>query len=158
MNFLKINKFIYSFSLLTWIANICFVILYFFLDFSAIWILIIFISNFLQVLFFIKNTDCNENEIKPHALIDHLLNISKYISICVTAICFVSLLVVQGGPEVVNGIYCIVDHGEVVRTVSKNWFFYFTLCKDFLFIFGILIFSSSITQEIRTLYLQKTYQ
>ena len=143
---------------MTWIANISFVILYFFLEFSAIWILPIFISNFLQVLFFIKNTDCSGEEIKPYALIDHLLNISKYISMCATALSFISLLVVQGGPEVVNGAYCIVDHGEVVRTVSKNWFFYFTLCEDFLFIFGILIFSSSITQEIRTLYLQKTYK
>ena len=150
-----INKPIYYFSLLTWIANICLVIIPFFCDLSGFWILGIFISILMQGI--ISGAFFDETHIpkttEKHATIDHCLFVSKYISILLAAIGFISLLIGGGGPEMIEEAYYLVNHGDIVRQISEGWFIYFVICETLLFTCGTLYFSTIMALRIRVLYL-----
>ena len=66
-----INKFIYCFSLLTWIINICLIIIPFFFEVSGIWVVGIFASILIQGITskaFGDNSAIPEVKIKPKFL------------------------------------------------------------------------------------------
>ena len=154
-----INKFIYCFSLLTWIINICLIIIPFFFEVSGIWDVGIFASILIQGITskaFGDNSAIPEVKIKPKFL-DICLNISLLISIVFSALSGISLLVARGGPETIDGLYYIVNHGEIIREItSYKLFLFFVVCDSLLFSCGILIFSSLMALRIRKLYLIKT--
>lgn len=57
-------------------------------------------------------------------------------------LCFATLLLVGGGPDMVDGNYCIVNHGEIIRYVSPA-FYRFMQTVESGFMAGLLyIFSS----------------
>ena len=151
----SINKFIYCFSLLTWIINICFIFIPFFFEISGIWVVGIFVSILIQGI--VSGAFFDETlvpKIKPKRnIIDYCLITSKYVSISLAAVSFSSLLIGGGGPEIIDEAYCLVNHGDIVRKISEGWFIYFTICEMLLFTCGILYFSTFMTLRIRALYL-----
>ena len=156
-----INKFIYCFSLLTWIINICLIIIPFFFEVSGIWGVGIFASILIQGITskaFGDNSAIPEVKIKPKFL-DICLNISLLISIVFSAFSGISLFVAGGGPETIDGLYYIVNHGEIIREItSYKLFLFFVVCDSLLFSCGILIFSSLMALRIRKLYLIQTHE
>ena len=156
-----INKFIYCFSLLTWIINICLIIIPFFFEVSGIWVIGIFASILIQGITSKAFGDTNaipEAKIKPKFL-DICLNISLLVSIITSVICGVSLFAAGGGPETIDGLFYIVDHGEIVREItSYKLFLFFVICDSLLFSCSILIFSSLMALRIRKLYLIQTHE
>ncbi len=156
----SINKFIYYFSLLTWIINICFIIIPFFFEVSGIWVLGVFASVLIQAIISSAFGDTVIPDVKiKHKFLDICLNISLLVSIITSVICGVSLFAAGGGPETIDGLFYIVDHGEIVREItSYKLFLFFVICDSLLFSCGILIFSSLMALRIRKLYLIQTHE
>ena len=155
-----INKFIYCFSLLTWIINICFIIIPFFFEVSGIWVLGVFASVLIQAITSSTFGDTVIPDVKiKHKFFDICLNISSLVSIITSVICGVSLFAAGGGPETIDGLYYIVNHGEIIREItSYKLFLFFVVCDSLLFSCGILIFSSLMALRIRKLYLIQTHE
>lgn len=151
----NINQFVYSFSLLTWMVNICFIIIPFFVEVSGIWMIGIFASVLIQGI--VSGAFCDETLIpkatQKHQLIDCSLAISKYVSISLAAVGFISLIIGGGGPEMIDQSYYLVNHGDAVRQISAGWFVYFVICEMLVFSCGLLYFSALMAQRIRGLYL-----
>ena len=75
---------------------------------------------------------------------------------CAAVFGFVAILIAGGGPEEIDGVYCIVNHGDIVRTVTEGAYIFFLVCEVMIFTFGLLIFSSMMAMRIRKMYvLQK---
>ena len=155
-----INKFIYCFSLLTWIINICFIIIQFFFEVSGIWVLGVFASVLIQAITSSAFGDTVIPDVKiKHKFLDICLNISLLVSSITSVICGVSLFAAGGGPETIDGLFYIVDHCEIVREItSYKLFLFFVICDSLLFSCGILIFSSLMALRIRKLYLIQTHE
>ena len=155
-----INKFIYCFSLLTWIINICFIIIPFFFEVSGIWVLGVFASVLIQAIISSAFGDTVIPDVKiKHKFLDICLNISLLVSIITSVICGVSLFAAGVGPETIDGLFYIFDHGEIVREItSYKLFLFFVICDSLLFSCGILIFSSLMALRIRKLYLIQTHE
>ncbi len=152
----KYIKILYCFSLLSWILNICFIIMQFFIEISMAWIIAFFASIIIQGIAsgaFGDETAIPNIKIKRKFL-DYCINISLILAVVITAISGISLLIAGGGPEIINDTYCIVNHGDVVREISSPYLFLFlSLCHFMLFNCAILTFSSLMTLRIRKLYL-----
>ena len=155
----KYVKGLYCFSLLSWILNICFIIMQFFIEISMAWIIVFFASIIIQGIAsgaFGDETAIPNVKIKRKFL-DYCINISVILSVVITAISGISLLIAGGGPEIINDTYCVVNHGDVVREISSPYLFFFLCICDFmLFNCVILIFSSLIALRIRKIYLFPT--
>ena len=149
-----ISKPLYCFSLLTWLLNVCFVVVPFFLDVSKLWPVVFFASVAIQGASSGAFSDKTlvPKMSKPYKVIDYCLIITKHISTGLAAIGFISLLVGGGSPEIINETYCLVNHGDIVRYISYEWFVYFSICDMLLFSCGILFFSTYMALRIRTLY------
>lgn len=149
-----ISKPLYCFSLLTWFLNICFVVLPFFLDVSGLWFVAVFASVVIQG--FSSGAFFDETLVpqmpKPYKAIDDCLILSKYISISLAAVGFISLFIGGGGPEMIGESYCLVNHGEIVRYISDKWFLYFSICEILIFSCGILYFSTNMALRVRAIY------
>ena len=155
-----INKFIYCFSLLTWIINVGFIIIPFFFEISGIWVLGVFASVLIQAITSSAFGDTVIPDVKiKHKFLDICLNISLLISIIFSALSGITLLIAGGGPETIDGLYYIVNHGEIIREItSYKLFLFFVVCDSLLFSCGILIFSSLMALRIRKLYLIQTHE
>lgn len=155
----KCIKILYCFSLLSWILNICFIIMQFFIEISMAWIIVFFASIIIQGIAsgaFGDETAIPNVKIKRKFL-DYCINISLILAVVITAISGISLLIAGGGPEIINDTYCIVNHGDVVREISSPYLFFFLCICDFmLFNCVILIFSSLMALRIRKVYLFPT--
>lgn len=155
----KYIKILYCFSLLSWILNIGFIIMQFFIEISMAWIIVFFASIIIQGIAsgaFGDETAIPNVKIKRKFL-DYCLNISLIIAVVITAISGISLLIAGGGPEIINDTYCIVNHGDVVREISSPYLFLFLcICNFMLANCAILIFSSLMALRIRKLYLFPT--
>jgi hypothetical protein len=151
-----INRFVYFLSLLTWLMNVCLVFIPFFFDVSGLWLLVIFASVFIQAI--ASGAFYDETllpEIHERKMIDYCLLASKYIAHSLTAISFVSLLIGGGSPDMIDGAYCLVNHGQIIRYISGNWYIYFVICHAFAFTCGMLTFSTMMALRIRGLYLMQ---
>lgn len=154
----KVHTWLYRLSLFTWLANIALIVINLFVDLSGISFICLFASVVLQVFLsgvISKNSMTPEEPVKRTRL-DLAVSISQITSFLVSTVGFISILLAGGSPEIVNETYCLVEHGEVVRTVSKNWFVYLSVCEYCLQFFGILVFSTLMFSMIRALYLTQT--
>ncbi|MGN1444797.1 MAG: hypothetical protein ACI4WV_00760 [Eubacteriales bacterium] len=154
----KVHTWLYRLSLFTWLANIALIVINLFVDLFGISIICLFVSVVLQGFLsgvFATNSMTLEEPV-PKTRLDLAVSISQIISLLVSAVGFISILLAGGSPEIVNEAYCLVNHGEVVRTVSKNWFVYLSVCEYCLQFFSILIFSTFMFSKIRGLYLTQT--
>ena len=66
------------------------------------------------------------------------------------------LLATRGGPGIVDGVYCIVNHGEIQREISEMEFVILSFVEQMTFYFHILTLSSMVTGEIRKKYRETT--
>lgn len=155
----KYIKILYCFSLLSWILNICFIIMQFFIEISMTGIIVFFASIIIQG---IASGAFGDEAAIPNVkikrkIIDYCINISLILAVVITAISGISLFIAGGGPEIINNTYCIVNHGDVVREISSPYLFLFlSICHFMLANYIILTFSSLMALRIRKLYLLPT--
>jgi len=69
------------------------------------------------------------------------------------AVGFISLMISGGGPAIVDGAYCVVNHGDIVRNISQNLYLYLSVCEYMLMFCGLLIFTTYMFNRIRNIYL-----
>ncbi len=152
---IQISRFLYAASLFIWFFSLFNVVLQLITGMIGwLWIAIFF-ANIIQGFFsgaFREDRAVPANAL-PKKFLDRCIGISQGLSITCSLLCLLILLGSGGGPEIVNGDYCIVNHGELVQTISKNLYWHLTICERLLFACGILVFSSSMTKRIRTFYL-----
>ena len=76
--------------------------------------------------------------------------------------CLASLFIAGGGPEMVDGIRCVIDHGQVVKeNISESFFLFLTACENILFFCCLPLFlSTHMLRHIHTMYLtgEKDYE
>ena len=155
----KYIKSLYCYSLLSWILNICFIIMQFFIEISMAWIIAFFVSIIIQGI--ASGAFCDETAVPnvkiKRKFLDYCINISLILAVVITAISGISLFIEGGGPEIINDTYCIVNHGDVVREISSPYLFLFlSICHFMLANCAILTFSSLMSLRIRKLYLFST--
>ena len=68
------------------------------------------------------------------------------------AVGFVSLMISGGGPEIVDGVYCVVSHGDILYDISRNLYVYLSVCEYMLMFCGLLVFTTYMFNRIRNLY------
>lgn len=150
----RVGKPLYYFSMLTWLLNMILIVISFFFGGSGIWLVAIFASVFIQGI--ASGAFSDETAVpqapSPCKILDHCLLVSKYFSGGAMTIGFLSILIGGGGPEVVDGVYCLVNHGDIVRTLSEGWFLYFSICELAMFFCGMLFFSTYMAMRVRGLY------
>ncbi len=150
-----ISKVLYYISLFVWGLNIICAVGELFINVPGIWIIVVFIAVLIEG---VCSGAFGDESIFPDSLghkrfLDYCLIVSAVISIGCSVLCGGALLLVGGGPEIVDGTYCIVSHGEIVRTLfSPGWYLFFVVCDKLWFGCGILIFSSIMALRIRTLF------
>lgn len=153
----RISKKLYVFSFSTWVACIAAIVVGIFLDIMLIAFIPLFISCLAQ-------TTCSglfSNKIEPeipdaNSRFDTALSITLKIACILTSVGFVSLLIAGGGPEIVDGRYCVVNHGEVVRIISGGWYRALCVCEFILFSMGIYYFATYTFKSIRRIYLYQS--
>ena len=57
-------------------------------------------------------------------LLDIAVLISGVIAKVGMAVGFISLMISGGGPEIVDGVYCVVSHGDILYDISQNLYVY----------------------------------
>ena len=156
-------KGLYYFALFTWVATFCMGILSLLLPLPRLWIVGSFLCSVVQLLFLFKYDDGTPwkwgNVYSPF---DRFLR-ALFCVVCVTfLVCFASLHIAGGGPEMVDGIRCVIDHGQVVReNVSEGFFLYLTTCENTLFFCCLPLFlSTHILWRFHVMYLtgEKDYE
>ena len=154
----KISKWLYIFSLYTWLANMAFIIINLFVDMFAISVVLLFVSVALQGIFSgaFSNNDFALEKTANKTWLDCMVLISKILSAFGMGIGAGSLFIAGGGPEIVGEEYCIVNHGAVVRVISGNWYIYFSVCQYLMLFFGMLIFTTFMFARIRSIFLMQS--
>ena len=154
----KISKWLYIFSLYTWLANMAFIIINLFVDMFAISFILLFVSVVLQGIFSgaFSNNDFALEKTANKTWLDCMVLISKILSAFGMGIGAGSLFIVGGVPEIVGEEYCIVNHGAVVRVISGNWYIYFSVCQYLMLSFGMLIFTTFMFARIRSIFLMQS--
>lgn len=151
----KIGKALYFFSLFIWLLNILFIAIQFFTEIPLFWVAGIFLAVIFEGFAsgaFSDKDDITYTLTQKRAL-DYFLDISKIISIICTAVSGIALLIAGGGPEIINKAYYIVNHGEIVNSISSRWFLVLSIFETLLFGCAILIFSTFMAIRIRILFL-----
>lgn len=149
-----ISKPLYYFTHIHWFLNAIFVVMSFFCAPPSLFYLFFFVSIGIQGIAsgaFSAKTAIDEAA-KIHTAMDRCLVIAKSISLPLSAVCFFSLFVVGGSPQIIDGAYCLVNHGQIIRYVSSNSFLYFSICDRVVFSSVILYFSAILALRIRTMY------
>lgn len=153
-----INPVLYIFSLVVWGFNLFCCIFHYFIEIPPTWIIVVFVCVFIEGIW--SGAFSGEPAIPDGAykkrFLDYCLIISSIVARCVAVFGFVAILIAGGGPEEIDGVYCIVNHGDIVRTVTEGAYIFFLVCEVMIFTFGLLIFSSMMAMRIRKMYvLQK---
>ena len=172
-----ISRFLYVFSLTTWCCSLVSVICSLVLNIENIFkaiqletnytteLNIFYIIIFIAIVFegfksgaFTKQDDIdNEQDYKMNRFDCFILVVGIIGALC-GALCFVSTLFAGGSPELIKGVFCITDHGELIGYITKTKFIYLSICDILMFPCILLFFASIMAFRIRTLYLeQKQY-
>lgn len=149
------GKFLYRFSLSVWILNLFYIVIQFFMETSVLWIVAFFGAVFFEVIFsrYIFHNNFITNKLNKRTWLDYCLLCSKFFSIICVSVGGISLIMSGGGPAIINGEYCIINHGDVISIISDIWYFYFVVCEKLFFSCCILHFSTSMAIDIRTKYI-----
>ena len=84
--------------------------------------------------------------------LDYALIAAEMLSAAAAVFCFLMLLISKGGPEVIDGAYYIVSHGDIVREISREYLCFLSCCDRWLFSGGLIVFTSHIACDIRARY------
>ena len=150
----KIHRSLYTFSLATWIANWVLSIINLLVDIRVISFMLLFLSVVLQGWlsgdFFKSKYKAEKSNQKD--LLDITVLISGVIAKVGMAVGFVSLMISGGGPAIVDGVYCVVSHGDILYDISRNLYVYLSVCEYMLMFCGLLVFTTYMFNRIRNLY------
>ena len=150
-----ISQFLYAASLFLWIFSLFYVVLRLITGTLPLLLLVIFFANIIQG--FCSGAFGEDRTVPSKALpkkvLDHCIGISQVLSIACSVLCLFILLGAGGGPKIVDGDYCIVDHGEIVKTISKSLYWRLTICERLSFACMMSGLSATMAKRIRTLYL-----
>ncbi|MBQ2445809.1 MAG: hypothetical protein II272_05140 [Oscillospiraceae bacterium] len=128
-----VGKGLYVFALIAWILNICLVVLSFLVAVPKLWVAGSFLCTF-GIL-----ASSHAHSFRISALggsrgFDLFLCIVVGIMAAVDAVCFFSLMLAGGEPEIVDGLRCVVSHGKIVaRDISEARFRYLWMCETAVF-------------------------
>lgn len=126
-------KGLYYSALLNWIVGICLVPLTLLFRISSLWLVGSFLCSFVLCWLLINRGVELPRLSKTYRGFDRFLGIFLIVLLIPDAVAFVSIILAGGGPELVDGIRCLVSHGEVVtQNISPAWFLYLTLCETFM--------------------------
>ncbi len=144
---------LYAFALVTWFFNLaCFATGSFIRNWRVCCVAV-FVSVMIQgILSGAFRSDGDNSCTEPKRGFDHLLSFVGIFAFIVAMAGDVSLYVAGGRPEMQDGIYCIVNHGDVVRTVSKPWFIFLSVCEYACFYCMLLVFSTFMLKRVRSLW------
>ena len=137
------SRTLYVFSLFTWIFNVVALFVNIFWDIKAYCLIIIFFSLIVQTLFsIIRKQKKEKTDAVTSSFFDKLLLWCLTVTILLTIMSGFCGLLAGGNPEYRDGLYCLVNHNTVVKTISFGMYVYFVVC-DYLTMFcGALIFST----------------
>lgn len=153
----RASMFLYLFSLVVWVVSLLFLGASIFCDTSLIFWVLIFIAVIFEAFksgTFSSNNEETGEDVKMNWFDYCLLAVGFGGALCF-ALCFVSGIFAGGTPEFINGSYCIIDHGDFVKYISKEWFVYYSTCDNLMFNFILIIFSSLLAFRIRGIYISQ---
>lgn len=153
----KVSKLTYIFSVFTWIANIVLIFVNIFLDLFAFSLIFLFASVLLQGFLsgvFWSSDSLPDNSVQKTRF-DTVLLIFEIVSAIFWGVGFIFLMTSGGNPEVIGGEYCIMNHGEIVSTISKNTFILLSVCEYFVLYFGMLFFTTFMLSTVRARFLMQ---
>ncbi len=81
--------------------------------------------------------------------LDYALIAAEIISTAGFVFCLLMLLISKGGPEVIDGVYYITSHGDIVREISREYLCFLSCCERWLFSGGLIVFTSHVARDIR---------
>ncbi len=121
--FRKPGKLLCAISYATWMMGIMAVISAIFLPEYTQWLFLpVFIFTVIQ-FFALRAFENQEDEDEENAsLFEEILFWSRIVIGFLIFLCLASLLLIGGGPEMVDGDYCIVSHGDVVRYITPDFY------------------------------------
>ncbi len=156
-----ISKRVLRFAWIAWFAHIGWVILSILVWNRAIALpfLVFFIIILSEaVLSGALRRDLPETEPSPlRDRIDVCLNTVMAASLLLAAFCFGMLLLNKGGPEQIDGVYYVANHGDIIREISRNHYLFLSFCESLLASAGTLGMHTPLLHRIRNLYrLQNT--
>jgi len=148
-------KGLYYFSLFSWIATVCLMILSLLFSFSRLWMVGSFLSGFVQVYLLCEH--CNGTTWMfgdVYSPFDRFLRALSCVIYAAFFACLGSLFIAGGGPEMVAGISCLVSHGKVVaEDISEGLFLFLAVCENILFSFCFPLFATTpLLWRVHTLY------
>ena len=88
----------------------------------------------------------------PRDRIDVCLNTVMVVSLLLAAFCFGMLLLNKGGPEQIDGVYYVVNKGDIIREISRSHYLFLSFCESLLASAGTLGMHTPLLHRIRNLY------
>ena len=154
----SISKLLYLFAILLWVINLTYSVMRLFFELSQAWNLLFFIA--VIIVGILSNAFNDENAFPDitynKKFLDYCLTVSLIISVICAVVSGVCLLIAGGGPKIVDDAYYIYNNGQMVRPISEQQFFFFSVCESLIFSCVVLIFSSAMAKRVHTMYsLQK---
>jgi len=164
----RISAELYCFSLIVLTANIVWAIVWMFMGTPIEWATpnsngsthLLFIVFFAAVLIETAASGSLGRQSKDRPKVpkeqmealDYALIATEILSAAADAFCLLMLLISKGGPEVMDGAYYIVSHGDIVREISREYLCFLSCCERWLFSGGLIVFTSHIACDIRARY------
>ena len=149
---------LYVFSLITWYFNIAVLFINIFWDIKTFCLVVIFLSLIVQMIFaIIGNKKGEQTNIFKSSTFDKLLIWCLTIAILLTIVSGFSDLLTDGNPKYRDGIYCLVNHNTVVKTISLGTYFYLVVCNYLTMFCGTLIFSTLLLIITRIQHYKQSY-
>ncbi len=65
------------------------------------------------------------------------------------ALSILALLISGGGPDIVDGVYCIINHGDWIRDISQTEFIILSYMEQSLFCLFLVVLASDSLLKIR---------
>lgn len=152
-----ISPALYIFSLVVWGFNLFCGVFHYFINISGLWMIAVFISVLIEGICSgaFNGEPAIPDGVYKKRFLDYCLSISSLVARCASVFGFAAILIAGGTPQEIDGVYCVVNHGDIVRTVSEGWYLFLLVCEVFIFTFGLLIFSSLMAMRIRKLYVMQ---
>ena len=153
----RISSVLYIFSLVVWGFNLFCGVFHYFINILPLWMIVVFVCVLIEGIW---SGAFNGEPLIPDGaykkcFLDYCLSISSIVAHCAAVFGFLGILIAGGTPEEIDGVFCVVNHGDIVRTVSEGWYLFLLVCELFIFTFGLLIFSSLMAMRIRKLYVMQ---
>jgi len=150
----RISQALYIFSLVMWGFNLFCCMFHYFIEIPPPWIVVVFVCVFIEGIWSgaFSGEPAIPEGVYRKRLLDYCLISSNIVAYCAAAFGFLTILIAGGRPEEIDGVYCIANHGDSVRTLTEGSYIFFLVCEVMIFTFGLLIFSSMMAMRIRKMY------